>query len=145
VIPAPSHQFRRIVAGQPLRRLLGWLDDGSPILEHPTDHVETFHILPAQPGWHTLQWGRGDNGELEICKTAIIAWKITTTSGISHLGEVIRSTWTTPIVADSTDMDELNHVLLSPDNIVHQFETDPQLYEEWLAAKKQQTHEHPVE
>jgi hypothetical protein len=121
-----------------MKRLIGWLDDGSAIFEQSNEDLETFSFLPAQPGWHTLQWYRGDDGELHVCKTSIVAWKINMTSSVSHAGAVIRSTWTTPIVADSTDMDELDHVLLSPDGIVHRFETDPQPYEEWLAAKKQQ-------
>jgi hypothetical protein len=144
VIPAPPHQFRQIVVGQPPRRLLGWLDDGSPILEYPTDDLETFSIVPAQPGWYTLQGDRSDSGELHICKTAIVAWKISVTSNISHFGKVIGSTWTTPITADSTDWSEMEHSVLGPDGTVHRFERDPQPYEEWLAAKKQQTNEHPV-
>jgi hypothetical protein len=76
--------------------------------------------------------------DARLCKNAIIAWKIRTMSGLTHMGKVMTSTWTTPIVADSTDMDELDYVILSPDNIVHKFETEPQPFTKWLEGKKQQ-------
>jgi hypothetical protein len=129
-----------------MKRVLGWLDDGSAIFERETRDLETFSFLPAQPGWCTLQWYRGDDRELHTCKTAIVAWKICTMSGVTHGGEPFVSTWTTPVVADSTDVDKLDYAVLGPDGLVYVYEQEPQPFGAWLEAKNQQTaHEHPVE
>jgi hypothetical protein len=127
-----------------MKRVLGWLDDGGPIFERGNEDLETSHFLPALAGWYTLQ-RYSENGELKVCKTAVVAWEIRTMSGVSHMGEKIVSTWTIPIVADSTDMDGLDYAVLGPDGLVYEYGKDPEPFGSWLEAKKQTAYEHPVE
>jgi hypothetical protein len=140
MIPAPPHNFQQPPVGGHVKRVLGWLDDGAPVFERTNEDLETFHILPAPAGWYALQWYDGDDApdEERICKTAVVAWKVTVMSSISHFGKVIGSTWTTPITADCTDWGEMDHSVLGPDGIVYRYEEVPQPFEKWLEAKKQE-------
>jgi hypothetical protein len=82
------------------------LDDGTPVFERENEDLETITIVPAPAGWYVLQWWGDDDDtpdEERLCKTAIVAWKVTVTSGVSHMGKKISSTWTAPITADCTD------------------------------------------
>ena len=53
MIPGPAHNFQRSPIGERMKRVLGWLDDGSPVFERANEDLETFHILPAPAGWFT--------------------------------------------------------------------------------------------
>jgi hypothetical protein len=137
MLSAPPHNFRQIRAGDRAKRLLGWLDDGSPILEHPTDDLETFHVIPAQTGWFTLHWfDDGADDEDCLCRVAIIAWRVSMTSGLTHDGKILQTSWSTPIVADNCDVDALD--ILGPDGLVYRFDYSPQPFGQWLEGKKQE-------
>jgi hypothetical protein len=140
VIPAPPHNFRQVHAHDKPRRLVGWLDDGSPILERPTDDLETFSIVPAPAGWYVLQWYDGDDelDEERICRTAIIAWRVCLWSGLSHDGKVLSATSTLPITADCADWSEMDHWVLGPDDLVYRLDYSPQMFDQWVAWQKRQ-------
>src|SRR5262249_38425673 len=81
VIPAPPHNYRYCRTWKKMKRLLGWLDDGTPVLESGDESFETVEVLPAQPGWFVLQAFAGKNGEPDIYKIAVVAWQLRTMSG----------------------------------------------------------------
>jgi hypothetical protein len=140
MIPAPPHNFRQRFAGERPKRLLGWCGDGSAVLEHPTDDLETFHIVPAQPGWFVLTWWADADApdDERVGKTAIVAWKISITSSVSYADNPWTASWTLPVTADCCDWREMPHWVLGPDGLVYRFDEVPQPFERWLEWQQKQ-------
>jgi hypothetical protein len=143
MIPAPPHNFQR--SGRHLKRLLGWLDNGDPVFERETTSLETFHFLTAEPGWFVIQWCNGPDlsDEQRMCRTSVIAWKISDHSSLTYGRDptVVRSTWSLPVTADNFDWEQQRFWLLGPDGTVYQSGEIPVPFEKWLEREKQRTAE----
>jgi hypothetical protein len=139
-----------------MKRLIGWLDDGTPLLDYLADDgltdLDTIHFLPTSPGWYVLYWCDDDSvpDEARVWRSPVVAWRITEFSG-THNGEILRSTAVRAVSVEGIDWDETNYWLLGPDQQVSRTGIGPVPYEKWLEQRKQQlaekqpeVDEHPV-
>jgi hypothetical protein len=84
-------------------------------------------------------WDDDDTPDEErLCRTAIVAWKISITSSITYADKPWTASWTTPITADCSDWSEMEHWVLGPDGMVYRPDEVPVPFGQWLEWKKRQ-------